>query len=73
MSFEKWDVDATVLQFKCKKNLKKRVNDFRNENSFVFTRNVPSRKEDFFLEPDVVNYLRSLDPRVVAQTLTKGR
>ena len=52
------------------KNKKRIYRDVRNEDSYVFTRNnVPSRKEDFFLEPDFVNHLRSLDPREVAKTL----
>ena len=37
---------------------------FKNKNAVP-----PVRKEDIFLDPGIVNYLRSLNPREVAQTL----
>ena len=53
------------------KHRKSIVKSKNNENSIHFQRPPPCEKEeDFFLDPNYVAYLRSLNPRDVAKALT---
>ena len=55
------------------KHRKSVATNINNENCVVYNRKTFVRKEeDFFLDPYFIDFLCSLNPREVAQTLTKG-